>query len=136
VSEGRVEIVREVLQEWNRGDVEALIARATEDFEWHPVLVESLGEGAFKGHDGFRTFLADWQGTWESWNLEAEEILDFGDQVLVLTRVTAKGRGSGMEFDQRLAHLFEFREELICRGQTFLDRDEAVAVADGRRARA
>jgi ketosteroid isomerase-like protein len=128
----RVEIVREILAEWNRGDVDALLARATEDLEWHPVLVEALEGETFHGHDGFRQFLSDWGSTWESWDLEPEEMRELGDQVLVLTRVRAKGRGSGVEFDQSLGHLFEFRGELICRGETFLDRDKALQVAESR----
>jgi uncharacterized protein len=127
-----VEIVRALLEEWNRGDVDALVDRATEDFEWHPALVESVEGEAFRGHDGFREFLADWTSTWESWELEAEELRDLGDQVLVLTQVRAKGRGSGLELDQPFAHLFELRDGLVCRGQTFFDRGEALALAKQR----
>jgi ketosteroid isomerase-like protein len=132
MSSPRVEIVREMLAEWNRGDVDALLARATEDLEWHPVLVEAVEGETFHGHGGFREFLSDWESTWESWDLEPEEMRELGDQVLVLTRVRAKGRGSGVEFDQLLGHLFEFRGELICRGETFLDRDKALEVAEVR----
>jgi ketosteroid isomerase-like protein len=136
VTASNVDVVRDLLDEWNRGDVDALLARATEDFEWHPVLVASVEGGAYRGHDGFREFLSDWTSTWNSWNLEAEEMREFGDQVLVLTRVRAEGRGSGVELDQSLAHLFEFRGGLICRAETFLDRDKAIEVAESRQERA
>jgi uncharacterized protein len=99
------------------------------------VLVEAVEGEAFHGHDGFREFLTDWGSTWESWNLEPEEMREIGNQVLVLTRVRARGRGSGVEFDQSLGHLFEFRGDLICRGETFLDRDKALAVAESREKR-
>jgi ketosteroid isomerase-like protein len=128
-----VEIVRQVLEQWNRGEIEGLLEHTTEDLEWHPVLVASVEGAAFRGHEGFREFLTDWKGAWVSWNLEAEEFREFGDQVLVLTRVRAKGRGSGLEFDQSLAHLFEFRGDLVCRGETFLDREQAIEVAERRR---
>jgi ketosteroid isomerase-like protein len=131
-----VDVVRDLLDEWNRGDVDDLLARTTEDFEWHPVLVASVEGGAYRGHDGFREFLSEWTSTWNSWNLEAEEMREFGDQVLVLTRVRAEGRGSGVELDQSLAHLFEFRGGLICRAETFLDRDKAIEVAESRQERA
>jgi ketosteroid isomerase-like protein len=136
MSSERVEVVRELIDEWNRGEVDGLLARATEDFEWHPKLVESVEGGAFRGHDGMREFLRDWASTWEKWDLEAEELRDLGDQVLALTRVHAKGRGSGLEFDQPIAQLFEFRGNRVCRGETFLDQDEAAATAERRRARA
>jgi ketosteroid isomerase-like protein len=111
-----------------------VIARATEDFEWRPVLAGTVEARTYQGHDSFREFLGEWSSTWESWNLEAEEMREFGDQVLVLTRVRAKGRGSGIELDEQLAHLFEFRAGLVCRAETFLDRDEAVHVAESRSA--
>jgi ketosteroid isomerase-like protein len=130
-----VDVVRDLLDEWNRGDVDALLARTSEDFEWHPVLVASVEGGAYRGHDGFREFLSEWTSTWNSWNLEAEEMREFGDQVLVLTRVRAEGRGSGVELDQSLAHLFEFRGGLICRAETFLDRGKAIEVAESRQER-
>jgi ketosteroid isomerase-like protein len=133
MSAENIEVVRKVLDEWNRGDVEAVIARTSDDLEWLPVLVESVEGGGFRGHDGFREFLREWITTWETWELEAEEIREVGEQVLVLTRVHATGRGSGIGLDQSFAHLFEFREGLICRAQTFFDRDEALAVAEGRR---
>jgi hypothetical protein len=47
--------------------------------------------------------------------------------------VKAIGRGSGIAIDQPFAHLFELRDALICRAQTFFDRDEAIAFAEGRR---
>jgi ketosteroid isomerase-like protein len=131
-----VAIVGEVIEEWNRGDVEALIERATKDFEWHPALVGSLGGGSFRGRDGFRRFFEDWEKTWEKWHLGIQELRPVGNQVVALTRVHAKGLGSGLELDQPIAQLFELRDGLICRGQTFLDQQEALAAAEQRAAKA
>jgi ketosteroid isomerase-like protein len=132
MSSENVEIVRAGIQEWNRGDVEALLARATEDFEWHPTLVQNVEGKAFRGHAEFREFLEEWNRTWESWDLEIQELRDFGDRVLALTRVRAKGRGSGVEFNQPIAQIFDLRGGLICRGETFLDQGEAIAAAERR----
>jgi hypothetical protein len=52
--------------------------------------------------------------------------------VLALTRVDAKGIGSGVEFNQPIAQLFELRDGLVARGQTFLDQSEAIAAAEER----
>jgi ketosteroid isomerase-like protein len=77
-----------------------------------------------------REFFGDWANTWEKWELEPQELREVGDRVLALTRVSAKGRGSGVEFDQPIAQLFEFRGDKVCRGETFLDQAEAVAAAE------
>jgi ketosteroid isomerase-like protein len=52
--------------------------------------------------------------------------------VLALTRVDARGSGSGVEFNQPIAQLFELRDGLVARGQTFLDQGEAIAAAEER----
>lgn len=130
MSNDRAEIVRDYIGAWNRGDIEAVLGHMTEDAEWHPVVV--IEREVFRGHDGFRRFLEGWMATWESWNLEVEELHEYGDQKLAFTRVRAKGRGSGIELDQPMAHLFTFRGDLLCRGDSFFDRDEAVATARSR----
>jgi ketosteroid isomerase-like protein len=134
MSADRAETIRDLLGDWNRGDIEAVLEHATEDLEWHPLVVTSLeGEGEpYRGHDGFREFLEGWTTAWDTWNLEAEELREYGDQILALTRVHAKGRGSGVELDQAMAHLFGFRGDRVCRGESFLDRDEAAAAAERR----
>lgn len=130
MSSDRIEIINHFLGAWNQGDVDAVLEHITEDGEWHPVVV--IEREVFRGHDGFRRFIEGWMATWESWNLEVEELREYGDQLLAFTRVRAKGRGSGVELDQPMAHLFAFRGDLLRRGDSFFDRDEAVAIAESR----
>ena len=132
MTEDNAAVVRELIGKWNEGDVEALLERATEDFEWHPALVGSVEGEAFRGHDGFRRFFEDWEKTWEKWDLEVQELRPVGNQVVALTRVNAKGLGSGLELNQPIAQLFELRDGLVCRGETFLDQNEAIAAAEQR----
>jgi ketosteroid isomerase-like protein len=134
MSADRAEIIRDLIGDWNRGDVEAVVARGTDDFEWHPLVISSVeGEGEpYRGRDGFREFFDTWMATWDTWTLEVEELREYDNQVLTLTRVHAKGRGSGVELDRAMAHLWEFRGDRICRAQSFLERDDAVAAAERR----
>jgi ketosteroid isomerase-like protein len=131
----KAEFVRSIFGAWNSGDVDAFVAHLTDDVEWHPLVVSAIeGDGhVFRRHDGFREFAAGWANTWETWNLGIEGFLEFGgEQILALTHVRAKGRGSGIEFDQKMGHLLEFKGDLICRGQSFLERDVAVSFAEDR----
>jgi ketosteroid isomerase-like protein len=131
-AEENVAVIRDVVDAWNRGDVDAMMERATEDFEWHPVLVAEVGAGAFHGEEGFRKFFDEWKTTWENWDLDVQELRPVGHQVIAFTQVHAKGQGSGVELDQPIAQLFELRDGKVCRGQTFLDQQEAAAVAEER----
>jgi ketosteroid isomerase-like protein len=131
----RPEIIREMLEsDWNSGDIDSLVERCSDDMAWHPLVVTSFeGDGkVYRGKDGFREFVEGWTNTWDTWNLKVEELRVYGDQVLALTHVHAKGLGSGVEFDQDMAHLFEFRGNEVCRGESFLHRDMAIAAAERR----
>jgi ketosteroid isomerase-like protein len=130
MSAENVALVRKLMEAWNRGDFEMVIEYSTEDVEWVPALVTTLGGDSFHGHEGLRRFLEDWENTWETFEVHPQEFRDLGNQVLALTRVHAKGRGSGVELDQPIAQIFDFRDGLIARGQTFLDHQEAIGVAE------
>jgi hypothetical protein len=49
--------------------------------------------------DGFVRWLEDWDEPWEEWSMEAERWIDAGDQVVLIFRMTTKGRGSGVEIN-------------------------------------
>ena len=49
----------------------------------------------YRGHDGYRRWLANWFETFPETSVELEEIFDSGDRVVVIIRVMARGRGSG-----------------------------------------
>ncbi len=125
-----VAAVKELLEAWNRGDREGIFARATDDLEWTPATVATIeGEKTFRGRDGMDEFFEQWGSTWETWDVNLDEIRDLGDEVLALGHVHARGRGSGLELDQEVAYVFGFRDGLVARGRSYLDHDEALAAA-------
>jgi ketosteroid isomerase-like protein len=67
-----------------------------------------------------------WLGAWESYTAEAEELIDAGDQVVVVHHEHGRGRGSGAEVDNRSANLFDVRNGKIVRRRPFPDRAEAL----------
>jgi ketosteroid isomerase-like protein len=59
-----------------------------------------------------------------------ERFIEVDDEtVLALVRVSATGRESGVEVEQRPAHQFTIRDRLIVRFKVFLDREEALKAA-------
>ena len=130
------EVVRELLDAWNRGEFETVIAGLSEEIEWVPVTVASVeGEATFRGRDGVREFFEQWSRTWERWELALEEYREVGDRVVALGRVHARGRGSGVELDQEAAYVFDLRAGELARGESFFSHDEALAAAGLERSR-
>ena len=123
----------EILAAWNRGDLEDLLARMHDDMVWRPATMANVEGDDFHGHDGFTRFVERWREVWPTWDIEIEEIREVGDRVAVLGHVHARGRGSGLELDSPVAYVFEFRDDLLARGTSFFDHDEALAAAAGER---
>jgi ketosteroid isomerase-like protein len=55
--------------------------------------------------------------------------LDAGDQVLVTVFYSARGRGSGIEYEERLFDVYSFRDGQCVRKREFRQRSDAVEAA-------
>jgi ketosteroid isomerase-like protein len=86
-------------------------------------------QGGYKGHKGFEHWLADWGAAWGEWSLDPEEFIDAGERVLALVRMTATGRGSGIEVSRADAIVYTVRDGRIARIDYYNDRDEARQAA-------
>lgn len=110
------------------GDPETMIAATDAGFEMH--LVGVGGEPVYyAGASGIREFFRDVAESWESFRFEATEIHDLGDRVLVLGDVGGRGRGSGVEVDDRWAWIVELAEGRAANLKGFLDQREALEAA-------
>jgi ketosteroid isomerase-like protein len=86
--------------------------------------------------------LEDWAGSWRSWHVEIEDVVDVAqDKVLVVARHVGEGLASGAPINQRGAALYTFRRGKILRVDGFLFSDEesvseaVKSIAAGGRAR-
>jgi len=81
-----------------------------------------------RGMEALRRFREE--GPWEELSFEAERFLDVDDErVLVLVRVDARGKGSGVPVELLNAHELTFREGVLVRFKVYGDRDEALEAA-------
>jgi hypothetical protein len=81
------------------------------------------------GHQALIEWTERWLEAWSSYSERIEEIIDGGEVVLSATTISARGRTSGLEIQQRLFCVFEMREGKILRLVEYLDRDEALEAA-------
>ena len=77
MSQENVEVVRQMIDAFNRGDFEASSAFLDKDVEWHdPSHVP--GAGVHRGPDEVRRWFLRWLGAWETYTAEAEKLIDAG----------------------------------------------------------
>jgi ketosteroid isomerase-like protein len=118
----------------NRRDFDVVLVGWDAGSEYLPSgdLIAPDMETGFYGHDGYRRLWRYWLEAFEDIRWDPEEILDFGDRVLVGARQRGHGSGSGVAVSQPVFQLFEFRRGLVVRQVDFLDRSKALEAA-GRR---
>jgi ketosteroid isomerase-like protein len=131
VSQENVEAMRTVYAAMARGDF--WTAREVFDpdiaWEWSSGVSGLTGGRVYRGIEGVETATRDWLATWEWFWQEAEEFLDAGDAVVVLTRMHGRPKGSEMEIGGTAADVWTFRDGKAVRFKSFDDRAQALEAA-------
>src|SRR5215207_7303422 len=108
MSEENVEIVRNFYAMIDRGDAEAWeLLPADFVIDLSRRLIDPV---RLRGPDELRAFYRDLNAPWAGGaRLEVEELIDAGDQVLVLIRFGGRGKMSGAEVEVAVWNLWTFR---------------------------
>jgi ketosteroid isomerase-like protein len=126
VGQENVELARAQYERWNARDFEGWVEAFDPEVEYLSVVTASMdGGGRYHGHDGLRQFIREFED-WESFRLEPTEYLEAGPKVAVVMRAIARGRGSGVEVDREIAHVWTFRGGRAIRHESFAGREEAL----------
>jgi ketosteroid isomerase-like protein len=131
MASANVELVRSICTGWERGD---FTDAGWADREIEFAIADGPTPGSSTGVAGMAEVWRDALSAWEGFTGEAEEYRELDDErVLVLTRHSGRGRGSGLELDPmwtRAANLFHIRGGKVTRLVFYFDRDRALADVD------
>ena len=130
----RLVLARRVQQTYaaaNRRDYDSVLTGWAPDSEYRPSrdLMPPDLDAVFYGHDGMHQLWRYWRDAFEDIRWNPEEILDFGDRILVTAQQTGHGSGSGVAVSQPVFQLFTLRAGLVLKQEDFLDRSEALEAA-------
>ncbi|MBN1530039.1 MAG: nuclear transport factor 2 family protein [Thermoleophilaceae bacterium] len=110
------------------GGPPALLGILDDEVEWDYV-------GAFPevvtyhGPAEVARFLEEWTSGFEGFGIEAEEVVDADDRVLVLVHQWGRGRDTGAAVENRTWQLFTFREGRVMHCRGYETEGEARAAA-------
>jgi ketosteroid isomerase-like protein len=126
-----VEIVRGVYEALNRRDGETPFEVYAEDIVWmsSPSRAGVGIDPVYRGHDGVRRFWRDGLSVFGDIQLEVEDLLEAGDQVLAVVREREVGRASGVPVENTHFALWTLSEGKITRMQIIDERRQAFAAA-------
>ena len=126
MSQQNVDTVRAILEAFNRGDMRSFLDMCDPDIEWD-VSKRLIDPATYHGHGGVQKFFEQQLEAWEEApQMEAEELIDAGDQVVAFVQVHGRGKGSGAAVDARIAQVWTVRRQKAIRLEYYGDRVEAL----------
>jgi ketosteroid isomerase-like protein len=126
MSQENVEIVRRAFAY----EIHGVGDRAVAEEIFHPdVVLNPVDEGPFRGRDAMRDDIERWASVFEDLRVTVEEIIDAGDQVVVVAHHKGRGRRSGVEVDTRFYEVYTLHAGKISRVDEFNERAEALEAA-------
>jgi ketosteroid isomerase-like protein len=118
----QLQVVEALIDAWNRRDLDAALKLMHPQCEGRAI--ESTEPA--HGHAGVAAAFRSWFEAFEEFAIEAEDFSSQGDRVLVAMRQRARGRGSGVEVEERLHQLFTLRDGKVIRFEEYSDEADAL----------
>ena len=124
-----IDFLRQGYEALERGDLDTFEELARErlapDFEFHLVWDGRV----LRGFEGTQEWIADTRETWDGYRQTLEEIVDLGEQAVVVVSISGRGGESGVPVAQELAVLWTFEGDRAVQARSFTSRAEAFETA-------
>jgi ketosteroid isomerase-like protein len=125
--------VQRAIEAYNRRDLDAVAVGFHPRLEYHPYreFVEAgLTEPSYHGPEGYKAYI---RATYEVWGGEVRlyptELIDMGDQVVLLADMPMRAQASGVALSEHYATIATLQDGMIIRQRDFLDQAEALREA-------
>ena len=125
MEKGAAELVREIIEAFNRADVDGVLARFDRGFEWR-TLADTPAAGTYTGHAQVRRYIEDWLATFDDLRMDAGEVLEQGERVVVAVHGYGRGSASGIEVDTRYCQVWTVRDGAAVRMEEHESWDQAL----------
>jgi ketosteroid isomerase-like protein len=130
MSQENVEVgepVRRLFAAFNKRDWGAFSAELDPEVEYAPVEEHAT----FRGPEAVVQYAERWLEAWGTFSVEMEEVesTPAQDGALIAVRFRGRGKGSGVDIDDRLFWVYELRGGSLYRISEYTDRAEALEAA-------
>jgi ketosteroid isomerase-like protein len=121
-----VELVREIIDALNEGDVDGMLARMHPDFEWIPLEASPVAR-VYGGREEVRRYVEDWLSTLDRLRLELQDPTEVDDRVVVLVHGYGRGRVSGVELDSWFCQVWTLRRGAAVKMEEYGTLEEGLS---------
>jgi ketosteroid isomerase-like protein len=123
-----VELTRGLFASASRKDIDAVLGRHALNAVWD---LSDAGLGSLDGVEAIRSFLEDWFGAFEHYQVDVEQAVDLGgDVIFVVDNATGRPVGIDASVEQRRGWVVLWRNGEVVRAASYLDLDQARAAAE------
>lgn len=129
MSQQSVELVRGAIEAFNSGELQRVLATLRPDFEGRVAPELSAEPDTYRGHEGIERYFESFREAFERITFAAEELVDAGDAVVVAMRMTAVGKLTGIEVEQRNAGVWTVLDGKVARVDTYASFSDALRAA-------
>ena len=126
MSEENVEVVRKAIAYEYDGIGDRAEAEAIFDPD---VVLNPTDEVPSSGFGAMRSDMERWASAFDELTVTIEEIIDAGEQVVVVAHHQGRGRKSGVSVDTRFYEVYTLREGKVSRVDEYTERAEAFEAA-------
>jgi ketosteroid isomerase-like protein len=126
----KLDVIREVNDAFNSGDLERILAVIDPDFETSVPAQFSAEPDTYRGHDGIRRYFDSFRDVMEEIRFEQMEMRVVEPYVVVDLRLTARGITTGIPVEQRLAQVWTVRDGRALEVRNFASFAAALAAAE------
>jgi ketosteroid isomerase-like protein len=123
------DVVRAVLEAQRRRDWDAFPRLYDRDIEWEDVSGLWGDWGTRHGFDDVRDAWITWFEAFEQVEFEIENMIETGDEVVALLRISGRGRESGLLVEQRMPSVWTVQRGKIVRVRGYRNEAEALKAA-------
>jgi ketosteroid isomerase-like protein len=128
--------LRRGFESFNLEGVEAILDLIDPEFVAITTPDVALEPDTYRGEEGLRRYFSSFYEVMEDIRFEPEEFIEVAEKVIVPFVLKAKGKGTGIEVQQRAVQVWTMRDGKALRVDTFPDLDSARdAVAAGEQER-
>jgi len=131
MSRENVELVRRMYDAYARADFGLGLSFLDSEIEFSQP-VQEPGGGTYHGHEGVVQAFASWTAPWDDYRVDVEELIDFGEHVLARTLHHGRGKGSGVEVEQRIFQVWTLRDGKVARARMYYTEAEAIEAVELR----
>jgi ketosteroid isomerase-like protein len=99
----------------------------TDDFAWDMSHFHGWPEQqVYEGREQAQSFLLEWTGAWDEWELDVDALREAGDKVLALVRQRGRSKTTGAPVEMSFAMVWTIRDGKQTRMEMYSDPAEAL----------